>query len=163
MAVHKGEQAPDFKLPGIDKQSYALRKGLADGPILAVFFKTSCPTCQYTFPFLERIYQKVKDQGAQVWAISQDDARHSYDFARRYGAHFPVLVDDYPYALSRAYGLTYVPTQFLIAGDGTVELISEGFVKDELEQIHACLAGGALPGMPALFQASEKIPAYKPG
>lgn len=163
MAVHKGEQAQDFTLMGIDKQSYSLRKGLADGPILAVFFKTNCPTCQYTFPFLERIYQRVKGKGAQVWAISQDDARHSHDFARKYGARFPVLVDDYPYALSRAYGLRYVPTLILIARDGKVEMISDGFVKGDLEQMYSWLARGEAAAVPALFQSSERIPAYKPG
>jgi peroxiredoxin len=163
MAVHKGDQALDFTLAGIDKKKYALREALAEGPVLAVFFKTSCPTCQYTFPFLERIFQHIQGKGGRVWAISQDDARHSFDFARKYGAHFPVLIDDYPYRLSRAYGFSYVPALFVIAGDGTVELLSQGFAKDDLEQAHARLAGGAPAALPPLFQPSEKIPAYKPG
>ena len=52
-----GTSAPDFTLPTIDGKKFSLRDALARGPVLAAFFKVSCPTCQYAFPFLERIYK----------------------------------------------------------------------------------------------------------
>ena len=52
-----GKSAPHFELAAIDGKSYSLQEGLKRGPVLAAFFKVNCPTCQYTLPFLERLYQ----------------------------------------------------------------------------------------------------------
>jgi peroxiredoxin len=52
-----GTLAPDFTLPTMDGKKFSLSEALARGPVLAAFFKVSCPTCQYAFPFLERIYK----------------------------------------------------------------------------------------------------------
>ncbi len=56
-ALEPGTTAPDFTLPAMDGKQFSLREALARGPVLAAFFKISCPTCQYAFPFLQRIYE----------------------------------------------------------------------------------------------------------
>lgn len=80
--VAAGKRAPPFELTGLDGKLYKLAEALERGPVLVAFFKASCPTCQYAFPFIERIYQQLRPQGVQIWAISQDDARSSERFAR---------------------------------------------------------------------------------
>ena len=75
------------------------------GPVLLAFFKVSCPTCQFTFPFLERLYQQLREQGVQIWGIVQDKAQDGARFAATFGVTFPILIDDSPYKVSRAYGL----------------------------------------------------------
>ncbi len=55
-------------------------------------------------------------------AISQDDRRNTEAFLNEYGVTFPTLLDDpNGYAVSNAYGLTNVPTVFLIGQDGEIE------------------------------------------
>lgn len=158
-----GKTAPPIELSSMDGKPHSLQSALLRGPVLAVFFKVSCPTCQYTFPFVERIYQQMRDKGAQVWAISQDNARDSQLFAREYAITFPILIDDDHYEISREYGLKYVPTLFLIAPDGRVEISSEGFTKADLLEIQKSLAK-YLSAKPAdLFPPNEKVPEYKPG
>ena len=103
--------------------------------MLAAFFKVNCPTCQYTFPFLERLYQQLGPNRAQICGISQDGIKDSQRFARDYAVTFPMLIDDYPYRISREYGLEYVPSIFLIAPDGVVTKGSEGFSKRDLLEI----------------------------
>ncbi len=158
-----GKTAPPFEMTGGSGEKFSLRQGLAKGPVLAAFFKVNCPTCQYTFPFLERLYQQLHAQGAQVWGIVQNDAADGKRFARDYGITFPILVDDQHYTTSRAYGLKYVPSIFLIGRDGQIVRSSEGFVKADLLEIQKSLAQllGTTPG--ALFQPTERIPEYKPG
>ena len=56
-ALDRGTTAPDFSLPTIDGKQFSLREALTHGPVVAAFFKISCPTCQYAFPFLQRIYE----------------------------------------------------------------------------------------------------------
>ncbi len=161
--VAVGKTAPTFQLTSMDGKPYSLKDALERGPVLAAFFKVSCPTCQYTFPFLERLYQQFRASGAQVWGISQDTGRDSQRFAKTYGVTFPILIDEEPYETSQEYGLTYVPTLFLVAPDGQVEISGDGFSKADLEGIQRALAKQFSVTPPPLFLPNEKIPEYKPG
>ncbi len=161
--VAAGQIAPPFELASMDGKPYSLQEALTQGPVLAAFFKVSCPTCQYTFPFIERIYQQFRGKGVQIWGISQDNARDSQRFAKEYGVTFPILIDDKQFATSLDYGLKYVPTLFIIAPDGHVEVTGDGFSKADLLELQKFLAKhfSVTPG--ELFKPSEKIPEFKPG
>jgi hypothetical protein len=67
------------------------------------------------------------------------------------------------YSASNEYGLTSVPTIFLIDADRTVRISSMGFVKDDLERIAAELAERRKIAPAALFAANESVPANRPG
>jgi peroxiredoxin len=163
--VNAGNTAPDFSVKGVDGKTYSLNDLLTKGPVLAAFFKISCPVCQFTFPFLERLYQRYGGKNATFLGISQDDAKSTASFAREYGATFPMAMDEKEkgYVASNAYGLTTVPTIFLIDTDKKVRVSSMGFVKSDLEGIAKELAErGALPPAP-IFKPNESVPANKPG
>src|SRR3989442_9019397 len=53
-----GNTAPGFSLKALDNKEYSLCTVMARGPVVAAFFKISCPVCQFTFPFLERLYRR---------------------------------------------------------------------------------------------------------
>jgi peroxiredoxin len=164
MSVLKvGKAAPHFELTATDGKSYSLQEGLKRGPVLAAFFKVACPVCQYTFPFLERLYQQLRASGVQIWGISQDGVKESQRFARDYSVTFPILVDDYPYRISQEYGLEEVPSIFLIAPDGSIAIESEGFVKRDLLDIQKSLAQTLSASVAALFSPKENVPEHKPG
>ena len=55
-ALEAGKQAPQFELPAMDGSKFSLQDALHRGPVLAVFFKNSCPVCQYALPYFERAY-----------------------------------------------------------------------------------------------------------
>jgi peroxiredoxin len=95
--------------------------------------------------------------------ISQDDARSTKQFAKEYGVTFPVLIDEDGYPVSNAYGLTSVPTIFLINTDGSVEVSSAGFDRNDLEAIAARLADRRAMAITPLFRPDEIVPANKPG
>jgi peroxiredoxin len=164
MSVLKaGKAAPHFELTATDGKSYSLQEGLKHGPVLAAFFKIACPVCQYTFPFLERLYQQLRASGVQIWGISQDGFKDSQGFARDYSVAFPILIDDYPYRISREYRLEEVPSIFLIAPDGLIAVASEGFVKRDLLDIQKSLAQTLSASAGALFSPKENVPEHKPG
>lgn len=136
-AIEAGARAADFQLAALDAKSYSLSAALKQGPVLAAFFKSSCPVCQFTIPFVERFYRHFRDTKAQIWAVSQDDSAESAEFASEYGLTMPVLLDDIDndYPVSNVYGLTHVPSLFLIGQNGEVLHTSVGFVKKDLMQI----------------------------
>jgi peroxiredoxin len=163
--VSEGQAAPEFSLKGLDGKNYSLEALRQKGPVVAAFFKISCPVCQFTFPFLQRLYQRYGDESVTFLGISQDNAKATADFAREYGAAFPMVLDEKEkgYPASNAYGLTNVPTIFLIDADGTVPVASMGFVKNDLEKIAAELAGRRNIAPALLFRPNEQVPANKPG
>src|SRR5438874_8449075 len=163
-ALTVGTKAPLFKLPQLHGSEVDLRAALEHGPVVLAFFKVSCPVCQMAFPFLERVYRKYGSKGGSFYGVSQDPAKDTEKFARQYGITFPILLDDTKkYPVSNAYGLTNVPTVFLIGQDGSVELSNVSWSRDELDALAASLAGTS--GVPAatIFQPSDSVPTFKPG
>jgi peroxiredoxin len=158
-----GKNAPGFSLKGLDGKEYSLGALIERVPVVAAFFKISCPVCQFTFPFLERLYQRYGGDRVTFLGVSQDDAGSTKEFAAEYGVTFPIVLDEKGYPVSNAYGLTSVPTIFLIEPDGTVRVSSTGFDKKDLETIARELAGRRRIAPAALFRPDEKVPANKPG
>ncbi|HEX2710684.1 MAG TPA: TlpA disulfide reductase family protein [Candidatus Acidoferrales bacterium] len=161
--VLAGHRAPDFALNGTNGRPFSLAEALRRGPVVATFFKITCPVCQFTLPFLERLYKAYGDDRASFVGISQDDARDTKEFCAEFGVTIPTLLDEDGYPVSNQYGLTNVPTVFLIAPDGKVQVSSVGFWKDDLEKISVEL-GRYLRRTPvAVFLRDEVVPDYKPG
>ena len=158
-----GNPAPNFSLKSLDGQESSLAGALKKGPVVLAFFKVSCPVCKFTFPFLERLYQRYKSDNFTFLGISQDNISASRDFAQDFSVTFPILIDDASYTVSNAYGLTMVPTVFLIEPDGTVKVSSMGFVKGDLESIADSLADRLNITRVPVFLKTESIPANKPG
>jgi peroxiredoxin len=162
-ALPAGKSAPAFSLKNLNGSQVSLAEALKKGPVLAAFFKVNCPTCQFTFPFLERLHETYADSRFTLLGISQNDAADTREFCKEFGIQFPMLVDGHGFPASNDYGLTYVPTLFLISQDGKIQQTSVGFVKADLEKMAALAALAA--GKPAvpLFKRGEVIPESKPG
>ena len=166
-ALPAGTKAPDFSLPVVNNTKaggFSLESALQRGPVLAAFFKVSCPTCQYTFPFLERIHKAHGDNKITVVGISQNNASETAAFLKEYGITFPTLLDDpNGYAVSNAYGLTNVPSLFLIGQDGKIEVSSVGWVKPEVEDINRKIAVAQQTAPPAIFKPGEDVRDFRAG
>jgi peroxiredoxin len=158
-----GQRAPDFSLKSMGGTEYSLKALVQRGPVFVSFFKVSCPVCQFTFPFLERLYKRYGSSDVAFLGISQDNAHSTKEFADEYGATFPILLDAAGYPASNAYGLTNVPTSYLVDTDGTVKLTCFGFNKEDLEAIGSELSQRKKIPLAALFRSDESVPANKPG
>ena len=163
-ALTPGIQAPDFTLPSMDGKPFSLHEALARGPVLAAFFKISCPTCQYAFPFLQRIYQAHGNQAVTIVGISQNTKKDTALFTKEYGITFPVLLDaTSSYPVSNTYGLTNVPTIFWIAQDGEIEISSVGWVRKEMEEFELRAAQASSGASRPLFHPDEQIADFRAG
>jgi len=150
-----GSRAPDFRLARLDGGETALKELVAAGPAVLVFFKVSCPVCQMALPVLDRIHSPGR---LPVYAISQNDAGDTREFNRRYGVAFPALLDseDDDFPASNAYGISSVPTAFLIEPDGKVGRVMEGWSKKDIEWFGA--RAGVRP-----FRQGDNFPEWKAG
>jgi len=161
--IDAGHTAPDFSLKTADGREFSLANLCARGPVVLAFFKISCPVCQFTFPFLERLHKQYAGDGVTILGVSQNDARGTQKFCKDYALTFPVVLDESSYPVSNAYGITNVPTIYLVESARSVKISCMGFGKQDLESIAAALAARRkLPAAP-LFLPNEVIPAFKPG
>jgi peroxiredoxin len=162
-ALTAGKSAPMFSLTSTTGQKLSLAEALKAGPVLVAFFKVSCPTCQFTFPFLQRMYETFGGGNFTLWGISQNDAHDTRAFNQEFGVRFPVMLDESDFPVSNQYGITNVPTLFLISPDGTIQVSSVGFAKADLEKV-ATEAARATQKIPSpIFKPGEVVPQYKPG
>jgi len=162
MAAHKqrklldaGSRAPDFRLQRLDGGEVSLSKIVSGGPALLAFFKISCPVCQLTFPFLERIHAAGT---LPVYGISQNDARHTREFTREWGVTFATLLDAEAggFSVSNDFGISSVPTMFLIEHDGAIARVIEGWSRKEIEWL------GGKAGV-RVFRREDHVPEWKAG
>jgi peroxiredoxin len=161
--IAAGQTAPDFSLKSSDGTEYSSSKLLKRGPVFIPFFKVSCPVCQFTFPFLERLYKRYGGKDVTFLGISQDNERATKEFADEYGVTFPIALDAESYTASNAYGLTNVPSSFLIDTDSSVKIAIMGFDRKDLEAVAAELSQRHKIPPSALFRPDESVPANRPG
>lgn len=152
--LKSGVKAPAFTLDDGAGGKHSLSQILARGPALVALYKVSCPVCQLTFPFLDRIAKG----NLQVIGISQDNQRDTEKFRKAHAPQVPMLLDrDHDnYPVSNAFGVSHVPSMFLIEQDGTISKSWEGFVKSEMESL------GKRAGVVA-FRPEDKVPEWKAG
>jgi len=163
-ALATGAQAPDFDLKTLDGKRFSLKEELLRGPVVLAFFKVSCPTCQYAFPFLQRLFKEYGNKGVSVLGVSQNDSKETAAFAKEFGVTFPMLLDDARnYAVSNAYGLTNVPTIFWITQDGAIEVSSVGWIKADFELINRKMAETGKTSRVAMFKAGEDVRDFRAG
>jgi len=104
------------------------------------------------------MHRDLVNSSTRMFTVSQDDADATREFNREFRLTIPALLDSARngYPASNAYGLSYVPSMFLIQPDGTIAWSLVGFHKKELEALGAKLGVAA-------FQPGEQVPEMKSG
>ena len=132
--LEAGGRAPSFELKSLAGEKRSLEDILGKGPALLAFYKVSCPVCQLTAPYLERL---AAGSGVQIVGISQDDDNATQGFNQRFGVTFPTLLDQSKenYPASNAYGISSVPSLFLVnKGHGGIARAFSGFLRNAISK-----------------------------
>lgn len=155
--LNSGKRAPDFRLERLEGGSVSLAELTAGGPAALVFFKITCPVCQMTLPILERIHSAAPGALA-IYGISQNGPEDTSEFARQFGIRFPLLLDteESDFAVSNAYGISSVPTIFVVERGGSISSVCEGWGRRDIESL------GERAGVKAL-QSGDNVPEWKAG
>jgi thiol-disulfide isomerase/thioredoxin len=128
----------DFRLDGLA----GLRIKLSDlkGKVVLIdFWATWCAPCEQEMPHLVKLYEKYKDRGFEILAISVDSKSELYKvgpFANTHKLNFPVLFDD---GVSGLYQVRAYPTTIFIDRSGNVRYSASGFDADRARVIEAVI------------------------
>ena len=85
-------QNADFTLADLQGKAWHLRD-LRGKVVLVNFWATWCPPCRKEMPDLDALYNKFKDQGFVVLAISDEEAAKVSPFIGERKISYPVLLD----------------------------------------------------------------------
>jgi peroxiredoxin len=154
---------PGVPLPSLPLQDENGRPVSApSGETLYVAFKTTCPTCALTWPYLERV-RRASEGGMRVVGISQDPPEATREFQARHGADLEIAYDPEPWKASQALGLTSVPTVLRVGADGIVAESFEGWDRERMRAL--ARRGAALAGREGveLLRPGEDVAAIRPG
>ena len=153
--VEIGTPAAGFRVATLEGGEATLAGLTAEARVLLVFFKISCPVCQLSMPFLERLHASG---GLAVYGISQNDAESTREFTGYFKVTFPILLDseDEGFPASNEFGISSVPTMFLVEPDGVISRVVEGWNRIDMEGL------GVEAGF-GLFREGDNVPAWKAG
>ena len=147
-----GEVAPSFTLPDA-VSGEPVSDPWRDGPTVVVFFKVTCPVCKLVAPKVTAL----GDGGARVVAVGEDPPAALQRYAREEGQGVPTVSEASPYKVSDAYGISTVPTLFLVEPDGTVAEAIGGWDRSRWNAVAvAC-------GAPPISDESDGLPVFRPG
>lgn len=144
MAVEEGVAAPDFTLPGVRENEAAVTLSALRGQIVYVDFWASwCVPCLRSLPEIHTLYEKYRDQGFEVIAITIDDpVEDALDFLDDLDVPlaYRVALDQIAEVMDQ-YGVVGMPTSFLIDREGIVQKVHKGFRQGDTELLEQALLG----------------------
>ncbi len=116
---------PDFQLTDLDGKVY--RPEDFRGRVLIVnFWATWCPPCRAEMPSMERMLENFKDAPLALIAIAMGQTEKQVrEFAAENPHSFPLLPDP-DGKVSEAFGVTGLPTTFVVDGGGNMVFRAEG-------------------------------------
>ena len=125
------QPAVDFALKGLDGNTAKL-SDLKGKVVVVDFWATWCGPCKMSFPFLQKVYEKYRsnpdvkilalDTWESVTGKEREDLVKKFMDDNRYT--FPVLFDE---DFVTKYGVTGIPTKFIIDKMGMIQVKSIGF------------------------------------
>ncbi len=147
VSVGADKKAPEFTLPNLDGDDVTLSELLEDGPVIVDFWATWCKPCIKAFPDLQEIFDKYRNCGLKVLAISIDGPKSMSrvgSLIKSKGNTFEVLLDP-GQKVARKFHVTSVPRTVLVNTDGTIAYAVTGYRPKNHEELEAAVAK-LLPG-----------------
>lgn len=108
--------------------------------VLLDFWATWCGPCKLQSPAVDKVHQKYKDRGLQVYGVdASDDADEIREHVAKHSLTTPMIVDD-KNALSHAFRVSSIPTLVLIDKAGKVRAVHTGLtaqsvIESEVESV----------------------------
>ncbi|MBS4190861.1 redoxin family protein [Bacillus sp. FJAT-49705] len=134
VGLEEGNKAPDFELLDLEGNTVKLSdyKGKT---ILLNFWATWCPPCMAEMPYMEKLYNKYKNEGFEILAVnvttSEKKRTNVDEFVKNNALTFTIPLDEKGTA-THDYDIRVYPTSFFIDSDGVIRKKVLGAVNEEV-------------------------------
>ena len=136
-----GDSFPDLRAYKLEGQ---LPGDLKDKVVVVDFWASWCGPCKESFPIMNELHRKYRDQGVVILAVNVDESRADMDaFLKQHAAEFPVIRDAAQKLVEKVEVGT-MPSSFILDRAGKVRFMHTGFKGEEtrkkyLEEISSLL------------------------
>jgi len=136
-AADAAREKADFALTDLQGRNWHLRE-LQGKVVLVNFWATWCPPCRKEMPDLEALYEKYKDQGFVVLAISDEEAAKVTPFITEGKISYPVMLDP-GRKVNAVYQVEGIPKSFVYDREGklvaqSIDMRTRGQFQEMLAQ-----------------------------
>lgn len=129
---HSLTRWPELNLIGLEGQAITLAAGPAK-VTLVDFWASWCAPCRLSFPWMNKLHDRFREQGLRVVAINLDRRRDdAVRFLAAHPARFEIALDPTAKAAT-ALNVQAMPTSMLVRKDGTILWIHRGFRESDVE------------------------------
>lgn len=139
-ATDERRQKADFTLTDLNGTAWTL-KSLKGKVILLNFWATWCPPCNRELPDMQALYDKYKDQGLVVLAITDEETSKVQPFIAKRKLTYPILLDPNR-KVNDEFGIEGIPRTFVYDREGN--LVSQAIDMRTREQFTNMLASAGL-------------------
>jgi peroxiredoxin len=147
-----GDKAPSFSLADAGTGAPVADPWTSGRTVLA-FYKATCPVCQMVAPKLTALAKA----GARVVGVGEDPAPTLEKYAIKHGQDIPTLTEPPPFEVSSAYGVSSVPSLFVVGTDGIIEDAVASWDRNRWNRVAQSF------GLPAISDESDGLPVFRPG
>ena len=123
-----GQRAPDFTLKSLDGKEVSL-SDLRGKTVLIDFWATWCPPCRRALPHIQKLHEDYRDRGLVVLGINTESPDKPIAFMKQNGYTFTTLSDPGG-KVTQAYGVTGIPTTYIVDRRGMVSSVSVGLTPE---------------------------------
>ncbi len=110
-------------------------------PVVISFFADWCQPCRREIPELEKLSQSWGDS-VTVFLVSVGDKPEQIDgFLKEVPTKLTILMDPYKTTSTERYGISGLPTVFVVDKESVLQYISTGFHEDSMEKLSAVING----------------------
>lgn len=110
----------DGALKDMDGKTVRLADYVGEKVIFLNLWATWCPPCKAEMPSMEKLYQKYKDKGFEMIAVSQgEDTKTVTKFLSKHDYTFPIFTDPNN-EIAKNYSTGSIPTTYLIDKEGNM-------------------------------------------
>jgi len=139
-AADAARQKADFSLVDLQGKTWRLQD-LRGKVVLVNFWATWCPPCRKEMPDLQALYDKFKDQGFVVLAISDEETAKVAPFIADRKISYPVMLDP-GRKVNELYQVEGIPKSFVYDREG--KLVSQSIDMRTRSQFQQMLAQAGL-------------------
>ena len=130
-APRMGDILPKTTLSDLKGTSVAMPDEYKGKVVLIHFFATWCTYCPKEVAVLENIYRKYRDRGVVPCSVDVGESKEKVaSFGDREGISYPLLLDPASAAV-KVYGVTGIPTTYVLDTSGVVRFRIIGEITEE--------------------------------